>query len=73
MGMEYCVTNVIVYINNNGGFDIIGWYNKVKSSDPSNIEGEKSIEYGNLTYHVTILLPTDSNVIHDLVVHRFRS
>ena len=43
MGMEYCVTNVIVYINNNGGFAIIGWYNKVKSSDTSNIEGEKSI------------------------------
>ena len=71
--MEYCVTNVIVYINNNGGFDIIGWYNKVKSSDASNIEGEKSIESGNVTYHVTISLPTDSNMNHDLVVQRFHS
>ena len=73
MGMGYCVTNVSFYINNNGGFAIIGWYNKVKISDASNIEGEKNIEYGNVTYHVTILLPTDSNVIHNLVVHRFRS
>ena len=73
MGMEYCATNVIGYINNNGGFTIIGWYNKVKSSDASNIEGEKSMESGNVTYHVTILLPIDSNMIHDLVVRRFHS
>ena len=71
--MEYCVTNVIGYINNNGGFTITGWYNKVKISDASNIEGEKIIEYGNVTYYVKILLPTNSNMIHDLVVHRFHS
>ena len=73
MGIEFCVTNVIVYINNNGGFIIIGWYNKVKRSDASNIEGKKIIEYGNVTYHVTIFLPTDSNMIHDFLVHRFHS
>ena len=38
MGMEYCVTNVIGYINNNGGFTITGWYNKVKILDASNTE-----------------------------------
>ena len=73
MGMEYCVTNVIGYINNNGGFTIIGSYNKVKISDASNIEGDKSIESGNVTYHVTILLPTESNMNHDLVVQMFHS
>ena len=71
--MEYCVTNVIGYINNNGGFTIIGWYNKVKISDASNIEGEKIIEYGNVTYHVKIFLPTDSNMIRDKIVQRFHS
>ena len=60
-------------INNNGGFTIIDWYNEVKSSDASNIEDDKSIEYGNVTYHVTILLPTDSNMIYDLVVQKFHS
>ena len=45
MGMEYCVTNVIGYINSNSGFTITSWYNKVKISDASNIEGEKIIEY----------------------------
>ena len=71
--MEYCVTNVIGCINNNGGFTITGWYNKFKSSDASNIEGKKIIEYGNVTYHVTIFLPTDSNMIHGFLVHRFHS
>ena len=65
--------NVIGYINNNGGFTIIGCYHKVKSLDASNIEVEKSIESENLTYHVIILLPADSNMIHDLVVLRFHS
>ena len=60
-------------INNNGGFIIIGWYNNVKISDASNIEGEKIIESGNATYHITILLPTDSNMLHDFVFKRFHS
>ena len=50
-------------INNNCGFNIIGWHKKVEISYVSNSEGDDNIESSNVTYHVTKFLPNNRNVL----------
>ena len=58
-----CMNNCINYINNHGGFTIIGWYKRGLIEDKSLItlnNGEnEQVQSGDISYHIVSIMPTE--------------
>ena len=52
------IDNVTEYINNNGGFTVIGWYKRGEINDQSNLEAVEKISSSTVVHHFVSLLPT---------------
>lgn len=69
--LRTCAFNCIALINENGGFTIIGWYKKGIINDKSLIDEESGqnnktdvqTESGELSYHITCIVPTNRDFL----------
>jgi len=52
------IDNVTEYINNNGGFTVIGWYKRGEINDQSNLEAGEKISPSTVVHHFVSILPT---------------
>ena len=65
--MGHCIERAVRYINQNGGWTVIGWYKRGMITDQSmitddiqkNKNSENQVESGIITYHVCYLRPTN--------------
>ena len=51
--------NVVRYINDNGGFTVIGWYKKGSINDISTEESDNQVESSEMGYHIVSITPTN--------------
>ena len=79
--IEDCVENVIEFINDNGGFTVIGWYKRGNISDrtilhqKNNTDGIKQntndllnseqIDNSTITYHPCVIKPTNPDFLNE--------
>ena len=62
-----CMNNCMNYINNNGGFTVVGWYKRGLIDDKSLITLSKNkvedeqVQSGEISYHIVSIMPTNSN------------
>ena len=63
-----CIDNIVEYINENGGFTVVGWHNQGAINDQA-VQGEGNeehrVEAGDLNYHFTSIIPTDERITND--------
>ena len=55
--------DVVSYINNNGGFTVIGWYKKGSINDISTEESDDQVESSEMGYHVVSITPTNKTIL----------
>ena len=67
--LEECITNVVEYVNENGGWTVVGWYKRGSMKDRSLIEvannnnaneEDTTVASGKLNMHIIELLPTNN-------------
>ena len=67
--IEDCIEAVVDFVNENGGFTIVGWYKRGSIKDKSLIEAgntstnEDIIASGQLNYHIVEVLPTNQELL----------
>ena len=77
--LSNCISNVIDFINENGGFTIIGWYKRGVINDQStitenivqggnngisnNTSTDNQIDNGEMNYHPYFIKPTDMQLL----------
>ena len=52
------VKEMVDYINEKGGWTLVGWFKKGKVQDASSTQGDK-IESATISLHISLLIPTD--------------
>ena len=67
--IEESIEAVVDFVNDNGGFTIVGWYKRGSIKDKSLIEAgntntnEETIASGQLNYHIVEVLPTNQELL----------
>ncbi len=61
--LQYCIDNVLEYVNTNGGFTVIGWYKRGEINDISIDDSQNVVESENIWYHVVSMYPTNKDLI----------
>lgn len=56
--------DVVEYINNNGGFTVIGWYNRGEINDVSNDDSQNEVESSEIGYHIVYMFPTNRAIVN---------
>ena len=51
------------YINENGGFTVIGWYKRREINDISNEESQNEVESSDIGYHIVSNVPTNRLIV----------
>ena len=51
------------YINENGGFTVIGWYKCGEINDISNEESQNEVESSDIGYHIVSIVPTNREIV----------
>lgn len=61
--LQSCIDDVIGYINDNGGFTVLGWYKRGEINDISNEETQNQVESSEIGYHIVSLYPTNTAIL----------
>ena len=72
--LEECIEDVVNFVNDNGGWTVVGWYKSgaikdrslIKSSSSNNAANgneDATVGSGNLSFHVVDLTPTDQALL----------
>ena len=61
--LQDCLQEIIMYINNIGGFTVIGWYKRGEINDISNEEVQNQVESSDIAYHIVSISPTNKDLI----------
>ena len=55
--------DIVKYINENGGFTVIGWYKRGEINDISNEESQNEVESSDIGYHIVSIVPTNRLIV----------
>ena len=61
--LQKCVKEVVTFINNNGGFSVVGWYKRGSINDVSHEEAQNQVESSDVNYHIVKMYPTSEAVL----------
>ena len=68
--MDDCIQNVVDFVNDNGGWTIVGWYKRGSIKDKSLIEAttnnganDETVSAGQLNFHIVEVLPTNNRIL----------
>ena len=53
----------VTFINENGGFAVVGWYKHGKINDTSSNDNENVVDSENVWFHIVSLYPTNKEVL----------
>ena len=59
------VEDCVQFINNNGGFDVVGWYKQGEINDQGNADDQANVEANTTQYHLVYAVPTRRNLNYD--------
>ena len=62
--LQDCIAKVVRFINDNGGFTVIGWYKKGNINDVSTEESDNKIESSEIGFHIVGITPTNDLILH---------
>ena len=62
--LQDCIDAVVKYINDNGGFTVLGWYKRGEINDSSNDDSENQVQSSEMGYHVVSMKPTNFHVLN---------
>ena len=62
--LQKAADDVVKYINDNGGFTIIGWYKRGEINDVSNDDSQNDVESSDIGYHIVSIFPTNRSVVN---------
>ena len=51
------------FINQKGGFTVIGWYKRGEINDMSNDDSNNEVESSEIGYHIVCIYPTDKKLL----------
>ena len=61
-----CIDDVVQYVNENGGFTVVGWYKRGEINDISREDNENQVESSDIQIHLIAMYPVDRNILtHD--------
>lgn len=60
--LQKAADDVVEYINDNGGFTVIGWYKRGEINDVSNEESQNDVESSDIGYHIVHMYLTNREV-----------
>jgi len=64
--LQECIDEVVDYINENGGFTVVGWYKCGEIHDMSNEVVSTDVESSDIGFHIVSISPTNAKAVHDV-------
>ena len=61
--LQGCIDDVIKFINDNGGFTVVGWYKRGEINDISNDDSQNEVESSEVGHHIVSIYPTNRDII----------
>ena len=61
--LQIFIAKIIEFINNNGGYTVIGWYKRGEINDISNDDIQNDVESGEVGHHIVSIYPTNPDVL----------
>ena len=70
--LQECIDNVIKWINDDGGFTVIGWYKRGEINDVSNDDSQNQVESSEIVYHIVSIYPTKLDILKRIELQRMK-